>query len=125
MASEKVYRSFIGIVQFDPREGQAGGKAVRNITIRNAGVKENSMRVSATLWPSHAHVAVEKGDVVFIEGSFERNTKTNSETGEKVVYNNVSVSAIKNFGPADTGQEIEREDAAEPAEDADDDDIPF
>jgi hypothetical protein len=124
---KKVYRTFFGVVQFPPRDGEAGGKAVRNIAIRTTGVKEQSMRISATLWPSHAHVDVQEGDAVVVEGSFEVNKGENKETGEAVTYFNVSVSGILNLGPLDFGEETERtttRTAAEPETDAEDD-IPY
>ena len=57
------YRTVIGIVQFDPREGEAAGKPVRNITVNQAGFGQTAVRVSATLWPSHKNFAVAKNDV--------------------------------------------------------------
>lgn len=123
--AENQYRTLIGVVQFDPREGQAGGKDVRNITVRTGGVKEQSLRVGATLWPSHAHVEVGKGDFVVLEGKFSRNEGTNGQ-GEKVTYNNLSVTNILNLGTLDAGQEVETVNTDEPAADAEDeDDIPF
>lgn len=119
MADE--YRTFIGIVQFDPREGEAGGKKVRNITIRGTGVKEQALRVGATLWPSHGHVKVEKGDAVLIEGKFSRNKGSDSD-GNEVVYNNVSVARILVLGATDEGK---RADVVNEPDDADDDDIPY
>lgn len=120
--AEAQYRTIAGVVQFDPREGQAGGKDVRNITIRTAGLKEQSLRVSATLWPSHGHVEVEKGDFVVLEGKFSRNE--GSKDGEKVVYNNLSVTGILVLGSLDTGQEVETVNT-ETSADESDDDIPF
>lgn len=84
------------------------------------------MKVGATIWPSHAHVAVEKGDVVVLEGKFSRNQGTN-QAGEPVTYNNLSVSAIRNLGPMDYGTKVDDEaQTSGPADDSsDDDDIPF
>ena len=124
MATEKKYRSVHGIVQFEPREGEAGGKDVRNITVRQVGFAEQSVRVSATLWPSHAHVKVDEGDVVTLEGAYTRNT--GEKDGQKVVYHNLSVSKIKNHGPADSGEKVETTTGgANDATDPGDDDIPF
>lgn len=122
---KKVYKTFFGVVQFPPREGEAGGKAVRNIAIRTTGVKEQSMRVSATLWPSHAHVDVQEGDAVVIEGAFTVNK--GEKEGEPVTYFNVSVSGILNLGALDFGDESERTTTrtAAPAEEVSDDDIPY
>jgi hypothetical protein len=113
-----------GVIQFDPKDGEAGGKKVRNITVRSSGFKENSIKVGATLWPSHAHVAVKKGDVVTLEGKFSRNTKTNAE-GESVTYNNLSVTGIHVGGTLDYGEKVEVENETSATPDAEDDDIPF
>jgi hypothetical protein len=124
--AESQFRTIAGVVQFEPRDGNAGGKEVRNITVRATGVKEQALKVGATLWPSHAHVAVDKGDFVVIEGKFTRNKGTNKD-GEEVVYNNMSVTNILVLGTLDAGREVEtvntRDDADFPV--ADDDDIPF
>jgi hypothetical protein len=110
------------MIQFDPREGNAGGKDVRNITIRTTGMKEQSIKVGATLWPSHAHIPVAKGDLVWMEGKFSQTQGENN--GAPVTYNNLSVSAIKNFGQADSGRR-EEDTASSAAADIPDDDIPF
>lgn len=122
--SDAIFRSILGTVEFDPREGQAGGKDVRNITVAQFGVKDQAIKVGATLWPSHAHVPVEKGDIVALRGKFTRNTTTNGE-GVAVTYNNLSVTAIKVLGQLDAGVKVESENAAAPAADEADDDIPF
>jgi hypothetical protein len=118
MASDKQYRTVTGVVEFPPRDGEAGGKTVRNITISNGGFKEQAIRVYATLWPSHSHVAVEEGDVVTVKGSYARNVK------EDKVYHNLSVSGILNHGRIDSGDQPATTND-EPAADAADDDIPF
>ena len=122
MASEKQYRTVIGVVQFDPREGKAGGKDVRNITVRQAGFGPTAVRVSATLWPSHEHVDVEKGDVVILDGEYTKNETTNDE-GQKRTYHNLSVNQIAVLGSVDLGQRPGVENA--PDDDENDDDIPF
>jgi hypothetical protein len=122
---KKQYRTLMGVVQFDPREAQAGGKDVRNITIRAHGVKDQSIRVSATLWPSHEHVAVDKGDFVVLEGAFTVNK--GEKDGEPVTYFNLSVSGILNLGPLDFGEQVERVNtrAADTEDEVEEDDIPY
>lgn len=118
--ADKQYRTVTGIVEFPPRDGEAGGKAVRNITISNGGFKEQAIRVYATLWPSHEHVAVEEGDVVTVKGSYAANRKDDK------VYHNISVSAILVHGKVDEGKKAETtNDDDSSADDAADDDIPF
>lgn len=117
------YRTIAGVVQFEPREGQAGGKDVRNITIRTVGVKEQSIRVGATLWPSHGHVTVGEGDFVVLEGKFSQN-KSQNQQGDPVTYNNLSVTGIKVLGTLDKGQEVETVNTESSADEAEDD-IPF
>jgi hypothetical protein len=121
---KKTYRTFYGVVQFPPRDGEAGGKAVRNITIRTTGVKDQSIRVGATLWPSHAHVEVEEGDAVVVEGAFTVNK--GEKDGEPITYFNLSVSGILNLGPLDQGDEIPVENStANTPEPVAEDDIPY
>jgi hypothetical protein len=123
--AESQFRTIAGVVQFEPREGSAAGKEVRNLTVRATGVKEQSLKVGATLWPSHAHIAVDKGDFVVIEGKFTRNNGTNKD-GEAVVYNNMSVTNILVLGTLDAGREVDTVNTRDDADAAaDDDDIPF
>lgn len=124
MATENTYREFIGAVQFDPEERQAGGKTVRNVLIRTTGVKDQSIRVSATLWPEFAHVQVEKGDVVYMEGKFEVK-KGEAKDGSPRTFFNLSVNGIRNFGQLDKGQEVETTSNDDPDDAAADDDIPY
>ena len=123
MAAEKQFRTVIGIVQFEPKAGEAGGKAVRNIVVRQVGFKEQAIRVSATLWPSHAHVEVNEGDVVVLEGSYTQN-KSTAQDGTPRTYHNMSVNKIAVLGKADSGARPDVE-ADGGAADADDDDVPF
>lgn len=122
MAAEKQYRTVTGIVQFDPKEAKAGGKDVRNIVVRQAGFGPTAVRVSATIWPSHAHVAVEKGDVVMLDGAYTKN-KVAGDDGEERVYHNLSVNQLAVLGKADLGKQVDVENAS--SDDEDDDDIPF
>lgn len=119
-----VYRTFIGFVKFEPREADAQGKTVRNIVLREAGVKDQAIDVRATLWPSHEHVDVEEGDLVVVEGKFTVNKVKDKETKEEKTYFNLSVSRILNLGQGDAGvrPDTENTDDDEPA---DDDDIPY
>lgn len=119
----KQYRTIMGIVQFEPREATAGGKDVRNIVVRQVGVKDQSIRVSMTLWPSHSHVKVAEGDVVIAEGAFSVNKK-NSDEGTKT-YFNLSVSKILVLGNADAGKKVDTVNSGDDESDSDSDDIPF
>ena len=126
MADE--FRTIHGIVQFDPKDGEAGTegskKKIRNITVKQAGFGPTAVKVSATLWPSHEHVAVEKGDVVTFEGKYQKR-ETTAEDGSPRVFHNVSVSRISvNGSKADEG--VKRDTASETASEPEpDDDIPF
>lgn len=102
--ADKQYRTVFGIVQFEPREGTAGDKPVRNITVRQTGFGPTAVRVSATLWPSHSHVEVEEGDVVILEGAYTQNKGTD-KNGEPITYHNLSVNRIAVLGKADGGKE--------------------
>lgn len=115
------YRTVIGIVQFPPRDGEAADKPVRNIVVNSVGFKEQAVRVSATLWPSHKDVAVEENDVVIMEGKYSKTNKT--KDGEPITYHNLSVARIAVIGKADPGEQAPVDDNdVEP--DADED-IPF
>lgn len=116
------FRTVTGIVQFPPRDGNANGKAVRNITIRQTGFGPTAVRVNATLWPSHAHVAVAEGDVVMVDGKYNQTKRTNEESGETKTYHNLSVTRIAVLGKSDGGKKAEVENETE---DVVDEDIPF
>jgi predicted HTH transcriptional regulator len=121
---KKIFRSILGTVEFEPRENEVKGKKVRNITVAQFGTKQQAIKIGATLWPSHAHIEVSKGDIVAMRGAFTQNTQT-KEDGSSITYNNLSVTAFKVLGQLDEGVKPETENT--PAEDAgdEDDDIPF
>jgi len=120
--SEKVYRTVMGIVQFDPKEGEAAGKPVRNIVIRQVGFKEQSVNVYVTVWPSHADVEIAKNDVLIVEGTFNQG-KGQAQDGSPRVYNNISATRIAKLGSATEGKRPEVEGSAD--DDVEDADIPF
>ena len=125
LASEKTYRTVVGVVEFEPNESTTkAGQEIRNILVSQTGFKENAIKISATIWDSHAHVAVDKGDVVVLKGSFERNEGTN-KAGEKIVYNNLSVSSILVLGTMDEGVRDEGGGRRTSTPVEDDDDIPY
>ena len=119
--AEAIFRSILGTVEFNPREGRAGDKDVRNITVQQFGIKEQAIKVGATLWPGHAHVEVNKGDIVSLRGKFIQN-KVDTDAGPRT-YNNLSVIGIAILGQLDLGKKDEEETSA-PADESDDD-IPF
>jgi len=104
-------------VAFEPRESEAAGQAIRNITI--TGV--DRLRYGATLWPSHAHVKVAQGDVVTLEGSYNKRT-TNDDEGNEKVFHNISVNRILVNGAADQGKKNE---TVNTDDSVNDDDVPF
>jgi hypothetical protein len=112
------YKTGLGFVQFDPRDGEAAGKKVRNIVVNSVG----GVQLSCTLWPSHAGFEVAKGDLVALEGKYDKRPGT--KDGEPITYHNISVTRIANLGKADEGVRVdveENEVTDEPA----DDEIPF
>lgn len=121
--ADAVYRSFIGFVKFDPRDGEAAGQDIRSFVIREVGVKDQAIDVRATLWPSHAHVELAQGDLVAVEGKFSPN-KAKNKDGDIVTYFNLSVSRIVTLGAGDDGERAETANNAadEPVAD---DDIPY
>ena len=119
----KQYRAVLGLVQFEPREGNAGGKDVRNVVIRNVGFGQNAQRVSLTLWPSHEDVEVGEGDLVFAEGTYTSREVPNEESGEVTTYHNLSVSNILVLGQPEAGERVGVANSSDDA--SDDDDIPY
>ena len=115
--SSSDYRTVIGIVQWEPKDGEAAGKPVRNIVVNSVGFKEQAVSVYATLWPSQADVEVAENDVVILEGRYNRNV-----SGEKT-YHNLSVARIAVLGKASEGVKADVDD--NDASDADPDEIPF
>lgn len=111
-----------GVVQFDPKDGEAGGKSVRNIVVQQAGFGPTAVRVSATLWPSHAHVSVSQGDVVALEGPYTQNKSTDQQ-GNQRTYHNLSVTRIAVLGQVDAGARTETVNTDD--DDIDTDEIPF
>jgi len=107
--AESQYRTIFGVVQFDPQERQANGKDVLSVTIRAAGVKDQSRLVSCTLWPSHKALfgSIAKGDAVVVEGKYAVNNGTDGD-GNPKQYHNLSVAGILKLGSLDTGEETER-----------------
>ncbi len=120
--SEKVYRTVIGVVQFDPKEGEASGKSIRNVVIRQVGFKEQSVNVYVTVWPSHADVGIEKNDVLIVEGTYSRGTGQ-AQDGSPRVYHNLNATRIAKLGSASEGKRPEVEGSTD--DDVADDDIPF
>ncbi len=112
------YRSFIGFVKFEPRDGEAAGKDIRSIVVRNVGVGDQAMDVRVTLWPSHADFEVEQGDLVAVEGKFTVNKTT--KDGEPVTYFNLSASNVINLGAGNRGVREETTDRGGDFEDDDD-----
>lgn len=121
--AEAVYRSFIGFVKFDPRDGTAGDKEVRSFVVRNVGVKDQAIDVRCTLWPSHEDVELAKGDVVLVEGKFTVN-KAKDKDGVLQTYFNLSVSNILVLGSAEAGTE-KAASATESGVNEPDDEIPY
>lgn len=89
--------------------------------MQSAGFGPTAVRVGATLWPSHGHVNVKKGDVVTMEGSYNQRSTTD-EDGNERKFHNLSVTRIYVHGAADEGKKNETVNT-EP--EASDDDIPF
>lgn len=114
MATANEYRTITGFVQFPPREGEAAGKPVRNITVNGV----DRLRYSATLWPSHEGFAVEENDLVVLEGKYTTSPK---DDGGK--YHNLSVIRAKNLGAGDVGVRPDTDN--NDVDEEPDEDIPF
>lgn len=90
--------------------------------MQQTGFGPYAVRVGATVWPSHSHVALKQGDVVTLEGAYNRRTTTDQESGEERTFHNISVTRILVHGAADSGQ---REETTNSSSAADDDDVTF
>jgi len=103
------WRTFVGVVQYDPTPREVNGKQVVNIGIRPSGVKDQAINVSATLWPSHAAYfdKVEKGTVVVVEGKFDVRPNPNAGADKPKNFYNLSVSGIAVLGQLDLGERVE------------------
>ena len=119
-----VYRSFAGFVKFDPRDGDAAGKPIRSIVLRQTGVKDQAIDVRCTLWPSHEHVDVAQGDFIAVEGKFSVN-KTKDKEGQPITYFNLSVSNIVKLGEGDRGERTGVANARVENDADDSDDLPY
>ena len=84
------YVTIAGIVQFDPRTRQAGGKEVRDVVIRAIGSNKN---FSVTIWPEKANIPVSKGDFLVCDGKYSSSVGQNKE-GKEVTYHNLSATTI-------------------------------
>ena len=84
------YITVAGIVQFDPRQRQAGDKQVRDIVIRAIGSNKN---FSFTLWPEKANIPIAKGDFIVADGKHSQSAGQN-KAGEQVTYHNLSATTI-------------------------------
>lgn len=98
MADKPVYASFIGFVQFDPQTREVGEQTVRNVTIRTLNSNKN---VYCTLWPSHAKSNVIKGDLIAVEGKYQKRISNGNE------YHNLDVSLLHNLGAGTRGNRPE------------------
>lgn len=84
------YVTVAGIVQFDPRTRQAGGKEVRDVVIRAIGSNKN---FSVTIWPEKASIPVNKGDFLVCDGKYSSSVGQN-KAGEQVTYHNLSAITV-------------------------------
>lgn len=88
--------------------------------MQQTGFGPYAVRVGATVWPSHAHVALKQGDVVTLEGSYNKRTSSDEEGNERT-FHNISVTRLLVHGTADSGK---REETTNDSS-VDDDDVTF
>jgi hypothetical protein len=112
------YVTIAGIVQFDPRQRQAGDKQVRDVVIRAIGSNKN---FSVTLWPEKANIPISKGDFLVCDGKHSQSVGQNKD-GEQVTYNNLSATTVIRI-PGETAAPAAAPTASAPA--ATGDDFPF
>lgn len=83
-----------GIIQFEPDSRQVNGQTVRDIKIREFGTQRDT---SVTVWPELAHVPLEAGDFVVIQGK-RRIRRTVSRDGEPREYRNLDARTLRRVG---------------------------
>jgi hypothetical protein len=84
------YVTIAGLVQFDPRNRNAGGKEVRDVVIRAIGSNKN---FSITIWPENANIPISKGDFLVADGKYSQSVGQNKE-GEQTTWHNLSANTI-------------------------------
>lgn len=118
--SDNDYMTVAGIVQFDPNDREAAGKKVRDVLIRAIG---NNKRIKVTVWESHAHIPINKGDFIIADGSYQSSPGQNKQ-GEQITYHNLSAYTLFRFTNDET-QQANKPKAALPETADDDGDFPF
>lgn len=84
------YITVAGLVQFDPRTRQAGGKEVRDVVVRALNSSKN---FSITVWPENANIPINKGDFLVADGKYTQSVGQNKE-GAETTYHNLSARMI-------------------------------
>lgn len=112
------YAVVAGMIQFDPKEREANGQSVRDITIKALGTQK---LVRITVWPEFSGVALKKGDFVSVDGKYEVSMGQGTDGGQRE-YINVSATQLAVL-PAAT--KAEREVSNRPAAKAASDDAPI
>lgn len=115
------YVTIAGLVQFDPRTRQAGGKEVRDVVIRAIGSNKN---FSVTIWPEKANIPVNKGDFLVCDGKYTQSAGQN-KAGEAVTYHNLSATTIIRLAGDSTAAAPTPKATVPAAEDITGDDFPF
>lgn len=109
------YAVAMGFVQFDPKDKEVNGQAVRDITIKAAGSQK---LIGITLWPEYAGVEVKKGDFVAVDGKFSSSLGQKKSTGETVEYISISPYALVVTPQAEKAERKVVQKAAAPAADS-------
>lgn len=118
MAAEpSQYMVISGRVAFEPEEREAGGKNVRDITVKSTP-KQTLVRL--TVWPDIDASSIEKGDFVLAEGKYSISQGNNGKD-----YHNLSVSDIAVVKPLPKAEREVVNATPGPATAAADDDSPF
>ena len=113
------YITVAGIVQFDPRQRQAGDKQVRDVVVRAIGSNKN---FSITIWPEKGNVVISKGDFLIADGKYSSSVGQN-KAGEQVTYHNLSANTIICIAGDAASAPASKPAAAAPADTGDD--FPF
>lgn len=93
MSEGKTYLTFMGVVQFDPKERSTNAGDLREVSIRLCNHPEGRM-VQCALWNnSFADVVINKGDAVIVDGAFTSRVHEKDD-GSTATYYNVTPTRI-------------------------------
>lgn len=105
----KTYLTFMGVVQFDPKDRSTSNGDLREVAIRLCNHAEGRI-VNVALWEnSFSDLKISKGDAVIVDGTFTSRVHEKDD-GTSATYYNVTATRVAviptvSGSKADSGQE--------------------